>query len=184
LGKPFNPCVRLDRSGLIVLDLDRHPFCSFEDIEQWAGLAGIPLTLIVKTARGYHLYFIGKRGTSDIRHTRGYVKNVTQNPTWDRFCFLWEQDGIRVQGDIKYHGHVVVEGGLGYDKVAKRLVFYRGNDRAIAPVPESIREYRDPKDKRAISLIRSRTTFFRNTDASVSAKVTDTRLWFLKPVEG
>src|SRR5690348_801552 len=59
-GVPANPCIRLDRSGLTVLDVD-HGLHSFAEAQAWAQRNGIPDTYIVSSGRGYHFYFIGVR---------------------------------------------------------------------------------------------------------------------------
>jgi hypothetical protein len=127
-NEPANPCVRLDFSGLTVLDAD-HGLSSWEDAEAWAKRNGIPETYTVSTGRsggGYHFYFRGVRTLPD----------VTRNVSVGRVGF--QLDGV--SGDIKHHGHVVLEGGL-----HKSGVTYIGNGKPIAELPTFIRDYRDPK---------------------------------------
>jgi hypothetical protein len=128
-----NPCVRRDKSGLTVLDAD-HGLTSLEHAEAWAAANNIPSTYIVQSGReggGFHFYFKGVRKLPD----------VVRNPSAGRVGF--ELDGV--SGDIKCHGHVVLAGGL-----HKTGTTYRGNGREkfIAPLPDLIRDYRDPKDVR------------------------------------
>jgi hypothetical protein len=140
LNLPANPCIQLSKSGLTVLDIDKHSFSSLDDVYAWCALAGLPRTYIVTSGRvggGFHLYFLGVRTLPD----------CTQNPAQGRVGYLWEKDGLKVQGDIKCHGYVVAEFGL--HKSGKT---YRGNGLPIAPLPDSIRTYRDPKDRAKILL--------------------------------
>jgi hypothetical protein len=126
-----NPCVRLDRSGLTVLDAD-HGLTSLEHAEGWAKANGIPETYIVRSGRlggGFHFYFKGVRTLPD----------VVRNTKVGRVGF--ELDGV--SGDIKCHGHVVLEGGF-----HKTGAIYVGNGKHIAPLPEFLRDYQDPVSKR------------------------------------
>ena len=130
-GAPANPCVRLDKSNLVVLDID-HGLTSLEHAEAWAAANNIPETYIVSTGReggGFHFYFRGKRTLPD----------CVRNPRAGRVGF--ELNGV--SGDIKHHGHVVAEGGL-----HKSGATYRGNGRHVAPLPDWIRDYEDPAAKR------------------------------------
>src|ERR1039458_9357958 len=123
-GTPANPCIRLDKSGLTVLDAD-HGLTSIEHAEAWAQANGIPATYIVSSGRqpfGCHFYFKGTRTLPD----------VTRNLATGRVGF--ELDGV--SGDIKCHGHVVAEGGL-----HKSGRVYRGNGRHVAPLPQWLRDY-------------------------------------------
>src|SRR5438132_4058529 len=125
-----------------VLDIDKHPFASIEDVYDWCVVAGLPQTYIVTSGRvggGYHLYFLGIRTIPD----------CCQNPKQRRVGFLWQdsEKKITVQGDIKCRGYVVLEGGL-----HKSGATYRGNGLVIAPLPDFIRTYRDPKDRAKILL--------------------------------
>lgn len=45
-----NPCVRLDKSGLTVLDIDRG-LSSMDEAESWANRNGLPETYIVQSGR-------------------------------------------------------------------------------------------------------------------------------------
>jgi hypothetical protein len=126
-GAPANPCVRLDKSNLVVLDID-HGLTSLEHAEAWAAANNIPETYIVSTGReggGFHFYFRGKRTLPD----------CVRNPRAGRVGF--ELNGV--SGDIKHHGHVVAEGGL-----HKSGATYRGNGRHVASLPDWIRDYEDP----------------------------------------
>ena len=51
LNLPANPCVQLSNSNLTVLDIDKHPFASIEDVYDWCDLAGLPRTYIVTSGR-------------------------------------------------------------------------------------------------------------------------------------
>jgi len=126
-GIPANPCIRLDRSGLTILDVD-HGLTSMKHAEAWAEANGLPPTYIVSSGRqpfGCHFYFNGTRTLPD----------VIRNKSIGRIGF--ELDGV--SGDIKCHGHVVAEGGL-----HKSGLVYRGNGRAVASLPEWLRDYEDP----------------------------------------
>jgi hypothetical protein len=130
-----NPCIRLDFSGLVVLDAD-HGLHSLEEAVAWAEKNGIPQTYIVSTGRdggGFHFYFFGTRTLPDITRTR--KKGI------GRVGF--ELDGV--SGDIKHHGHVVAEGGI-----HKTGAIYIGNGTPVAALPDFIRDYQDPlvKQKR------------------------------------
>jgi hypothetical protein len=124
-GTPANPCIRLDKSGLTVLDAD-HGLTSIEHAEAWSEANGIPATYIVSSGRqpfGCHFYFKGTRTLPDVtRHL-------------PRVGF--ELNGV--SGDIKCHGHVVAEGGL-----HKSGLVYRGNGRPVALLPQWLRDYEDP----------------------------------------
>ena len=126
-GTPANPCIRLDKSGLTVLDAD-HGLTSIEHAEAWAEANGLPQTYIVSSGRqpfGCHFYFKGTRALPD----------VTRCLPTGRVGF--ELDGV--SGDIKCHGHVVAEGGL-----HKSGLVYRGNGRHVALLPQWLRDYEDP----------------------------------------
>jgi hypothetical protein len=126
-GTPANPCIRLDKSGLTVLDADQG-LTSIEHAEAWAEANGILATYIVSSGRqpfGCHFYFRGTRTLPD----------VTRNLPTGRVGF--ELDGV--SGDIKCHGHVVAEGGL-----HKSGRVYRGNGRHVALLPQWLRDYEDP----------------------------------------
>jgi hypothetical protein len=130
-----NPCVRLDRSGLTVLDAD-HGLKSIEDAKAWAARNGIPATYIVVSGRetfGCHFYF---RGVRDKDHPD--VTYVPRRKGKGRVGF--QLDGVR--GDIKCHGHVVLAGGI-HPKTGQQ---YRGvgDPRHIAPLPDFLRDYEDP----------------------------------------
>jgi hypothetical protein len=126
-GTPANPCIRLDKSGMTVLDAD-HGLTSIEHAEAWAEANDLPQTYIVSSGRhpfGCHFYFKGIRELPD----------VIRNKSIGRVGF--ELDGV--SGDIKCHGHVVAEGGL-----HKSGLVYRGNGRPVATLPQWLRDYEDP----------------------------------------
>jgi hypothetical protein len=130
-GTPSNPCVRLDKSELVVLDID-HGLTSLEHAEAWATANNIAPTYIVTTGRdggGFHFYFRGRRTLPD----------CIRNPRAGRIGF--ELNGA--SGDIKHRGHVVAEGGL-----HKSGATYCGNGRHVAALPDWIRDYEDPAVKR------------------------------------
>jgi hypothetical protein len=125
-----NPCIRLDRSGLTVLDLDRG-LHTIDEVHAWASKHGLSTGYTVTSGRaggGFHLYYQGVRT----------LPEVTRNPSIGRVGFVL--DGA--EGDIKCHGHVVAEGGL--HKSGRFYVAY-GRVEDIAPLPELIRDYEDPK---------------------------------------
>jgi hypothetical protein len=130
-GAPSNPCIRLDWSDLVVLDVD-HGLISLEHAEAWAAANNIPETYVVSSGReggGFHFYFRGRRTLPDcIRNSRA-----------GRVGFELGD----VSGDIKYRGHVVSEGGL-----HKSGATYRGNGKHVAPLPDWIRDYEDPAAKK------------------------------------
>ena len=90
-GTPANPCIRLDKSDLVVLDID-YGLTSLEHAEAWAAANNIPETYIVSTGRdggGFHFYFKGRRSLPD----------CVRNPRAGRVGF--ELNGVC--GDIKHH---------------------------------------------------------------------------------
>lgn len=127
---PANPAVRLDRSGLTVVDIDSGAE-SIEDVISWMERNDIPDTLIVASGRspfGCHLYFRGVRELPDVQpNTHLRIR---------REGFV--HDGIR--GDIKCHGHVIVAGGLHKSGSTYTVV----RDRPIAPLPDWIRDWEEP----------------------------------------
>ena len=130
-----NPCVRLDWSGLMVLDAD-HGLTSPAHAEEWAKRNGIPETYIVTTGRvggGFHFYF---KGVRDSNHP-DVIRRPARGTQKARVGF--ELDGV--SGDIKCRGHVVLEGGI-----HKSGATYVGNGKAIAPAPQFLLDYRDPAD--------------------------------------
>ena len=125
-----NPCIRLDWSGLTVLDID-HGLHTIEEVRAWATRNNLSTGYIVASGRasgGFHLYYKGVRTLPD----------VLQKPKLGRFGFTLDD----AQGDIKCHGHVVAEGG--FHQVRPYTAYGRVED--IAPLPDRIRDYRDPKD--------------------------------------
>lgn len=142
-----NPCVRLDKSGLTVLDIDRG-LSSMDEAESWAKRNGLPETYIVQSGRasgGFHFYF---RGVRDAQHP-----DVTRRPSRNgmKARVGFERDGA--SGDIKCHGHVVLEGALH----AKTGRPYVGNGKRIAPAPDWLLTYRDPADIKARAQNAART---------------------------
>jgi hypothetical protein len=130
-GTPSNPCIRLDKSDLVVLDVD-HGLTSLEHAEAWAAANDIPETYVVSSGRqggGFHFYFRGNR----------ILPDCTRNPGAGRVGFELGD----VSGDLKHHGHVVAEGGL-----HKSGATYRGNGKQVAPLPDWIRDYEDPAAKK------------------------------------
>lgn len=130
-----NPCIRLDWSGLTVLDAD-HGLKSLQHAEAWAAANGLPATYIVTTGRidgGFHFYFNGIRTLPDVTRT------PSRNGKPGRAGF--ELDGV--SGDIKCHGHVVAAGGL-----HKTGAVYVDNGRAIANLPDFLRDYQDPVERK------------------------------------
>jgi hypothetical protein len=134
-GFPANPAVRLDKSGLTVIDIDAGAE-SLDDVLAWMKRNDIPDTLIVASGRttfGCHLYFSGTRVLPDVqpnRHLRIPRKG-------------FELDGIR--GDIKCHGHVVIAGGLHKSGSTYTVV----HDRPIAPLPEWLKVWEERSVKEA-----------------------------------
>lgn len=134
-----DPCVRLDWSGLTVLDAD-HGLTSIEDAKAWATRNGIPDTYIVVSGRatfGCHFYL---KGVRDKDHPD--VTHVSFRKGCGRIGF--ELDGVR--GDIKCHGHVVLAGGI-HPKTGVEYKAY-GDPRHIAPLPGFLRDYEDPSVKK------------------------------------
>ena len=125
-----NPCIRLDWSNLTVLDID-HGLHTIDEVRAWATRNNLSTGYIVTSGRasgGFHLYYRGVRTQPD----------VLQKPKLGRFGFTL--DGA--QGDVKCHGHVVAEGG--FHQVRTYTAYGRIED--IAPLPDFLRDYRDPKD--------------------------------------
>jgi hypothetical protein len=129
-GFPANPAVRLDKSGLTVLDIDSGAE-SVGDVIAWMRRNDIPDTLIVASGRspfGCHLYFSGVRELPDVQpNTHLRIR---------RQGFV--HDGIR--GDIKCHGHVIVAGGLHKSGSTYTVV----HDAPIAPLPDWLRDWEEP----------------------------------------
>lgn len=138
-------CVRLDYSGLTVLDID-HGLSSIEDARAWATRNGIPDTYIVVSGResfGCHFYFHGTRTLPDVTHIPARKKRQ------GRIGF--ELDGVH--GDIKCHGHVVLAGGI-HPKSGREYTAY-GNPKHIAPLPEFLHDYQDPSVKKRREFIQT-----------------------------
>jgi hypothetical protein len=132
--EPANPCVRLDRSGLTVLDIDEG-LHSVEEAVAWAKRWNLPETYMVVSGRktfGVHFYFVGVRTLPDVTKTRDEKHPVTF--------------GDDVYGDLKCHGHVVCEGGL-HDKTGKQY-WSPNSDAVIAPLPDVLHNYQRKKRER------------------------------------
>jgi Bifunctional DNA primase/polymerase, N-terminal len=150
-GFPANPAVRLDKSGLTVLDIDSGAE-SVGDVIAWMRRNDIPETLIVASGRspfGCHLYFSGVRELPDVQpNTHLRVR---------RQGFV--HDGIR--GDIKCHGHVIVAGGLHKSDSTYTVV----HDRPIAPLLDWLRDWEEPAVKFAKAKTLERVTRRLGEDA-------------------
>jgi hypothetical protein len=134
-GQPANPAIRLDRSGLTVLDIDSGA-SSVEDVLSWMTRNNIPDTLIVASGRspfGCHLYFQGVRTLPDVQPNK-HLKVRRKG---------FELDGIH--GDIKCHGHVIIAGGLHKSGSTYTVV----HDRPIAPLPQWLKNWEEASVKEA-----------------------------------
>lgn len=150
-GHPANPAVRLDKSGLTVLDIDAGAN-DVSDVLAWMKRHDIPDTLIVASGRspfGCHIYFRGVRELPDVQpNTHLRVR---------RQGFV--HDGIR--GDIKCHGHVIVAGGLHKSGSVYTVV----NDVPIAPLPDWLRDWEEPTVRAAKAQIQERVARHLGADA-------------------
>jgi hypothetical protein len=123
-----NPCIRLDYSGLVAIDVD-HGFEQLTDEEMIAkGEAnGLPRTYTVRTGRangGATFFYIGTRTLSDCAGLNGFKAG-------------------ELSGDIKHHGHVAAAGSLHKSGNVYRCI----NDVPFAALPESWRDYTNAKSK-------------------------------------
>ena len=129
-GYPANPCIRLDRSGLVAIDVD-HGFENLTDEQMIAtGEAnGLPRTNTIRTGRengGATFFYRGTRMLPDCTGNNGFKVG-------------------ELSGDIKCHGHVAAAGSL-----HKTGNFYRCiNDAPFAPLPDFWRDYTNPKKPKA-----------------------------------
>jgi hypothetical protein len=121
-----NPCIRLDYSGLVAIDVD-HGFEGLTDEEMVAkGEAnGLPRTYTVRTGRangGATFIYRGKRTLPDCTGNNGFKVG-------------------ELSGDIKHHGHVAAAGSLHKSGNVYRCI----NDVLFAPLPEPWRDYKNTK---------------------------------------
>jgi Bifunctional DNA primase/polymerase, N-terminal len=144
-----NPCIRLDYSGLVAIDVD-HGFEGLTD-EEMVGkgeLNGLPRTYTVRTGRlngGATFFYIGKRTLPDCHGNNGFKVG-------------------KLSGDIKHHGHVAAAGSL-----HKNGNFYRCiNDAPFAPLPDFWRDYKNTKKVKP-ALTRFQTDLLRKEDAILDA---------------
>jgi len=121
--KPANPAIRLDRSGLVAVDVD-YGFQGLTDDEvlKKAEAAGLPPTYTVRSGGdkgGAHFIYSGKRTLTDVTG--------------------WNIGDLA--GDIKHHGHVIAAGGLHKSGNRYRVI----NDIPPAPLTHFWREFSNPK---------------------------------------
>jgi hypothetical protein len=130
--KPANPAIRLDMSGLVVVDVD-HGFEGLGDaqvIEKAASL-GLPRTYTVRSGSvkgGAHFYYSGQRTVKECSFEFGK----------DAEC------GAGLSGDIKYKGHVMAEGALHASGNRYRVI----NDVRVEPLPSFWASYSRPKKEK------------------------------------
>jgi Bifunctional DNA primase/polymerase, N-terminal len=121
-----NPCIRLDYSGLVAIDVD-HGLEGLSDEQMIAKAEAnrLPRTYTVRTGRangGATFFYRGMRTLKDCSGLSGFKVGA-------------------LSGDIKHHGHVAAAGSL-----HKSGNFYRCiNDAPFAPLPEFWRDYKHTK---------------------------------------
>ncbi len=130
--KPANPAIRLDMSGLVVVDVD-YGFEGLSDAEVIAKAAslGLPRTYTVRSGSakgGAHFYYAGKRTVKECSFEFGKDAEY----------------GAGLSGDIKYKGHVIAAGGLHKSGLRYRLI----NDVPVAALPEFWANYSKPKKEK------------------------------------
>lgn len=123
-----NPCIRLDYTGLVAIDVD-YGFEQLTDEEMIAkGEAnGLPRTYTVRTGRangGATFFYIGTRKLPDCTGLNGFKAG-------------------ELSGDIKHHGHVAAAGSLHKSGNVYRCI----NDVPFAALPEFWRDYTNAKSK-------------------------------------
>jgi len=121
-----NPCIRLDFSGLVAIDVD-HGFEGLTSEEMIAkGEAnGLPRTYTVRTGRangGATFFYIGRRTLPDCSGLSGFKVG-------------------ELSGDIKHHGHVAAAGSLHKSGNVYRCI----NDVPFAALPGFWRDYKNTK---------------------------------------
>jgi bifunctional DNA primase/polymerase-like protein len=121
-----NPCIRLDYSGLVAIDVDQ----GFEGLTDDQMIAkaeanGLPRTYTVRTGRangGATFFYRGRRMLPDCSGLSGFKAG-------------------ELSGDIKHHGHVAAAGSL-----HKSGNFYRCiNDSPFTKLPDFWRDYKHTK---------------------------------------
>jgi Bifunctional DNA primase/polymerase, N-terminal len=130
--KPANPAIRLDMSGLVVVDVD-HGFGGLSDAQviEKAAFLGLPGTYTVRSGSakaGAHFYYAGKRTVKECSFEFGKDAEY----------------GAGISGDIKYKGHVMAEGALH----ASGNRYWVINDVPIAPLPSFWATYSRPKKEK------------------------------------
>ncbi len=132
LKKPANPAIRLDVSGLVVVDVD-YGFEGLTDAQVIAKAAslGLPATYTVRSGSakgGAHFYYAGKRTVKECSFEFGKDAEY----------------GAGLSGDIKYKGHVMAQGALHASGNRYRLI----NDLTVAPLPSFWESYSRPKKEK------------------------------------
>jgi hypothetical protein len=130
--KPANPAIRLDMSGLVVVDVD-HGFGGLSDAEviEKAASLGLPGTYTVRSGGakgGAHFYYAGKRTVKECSFEFGKDAEY----------------GAGLSGDIKYKGHVMAEGALHASGNRYRVI----NDVRVEPLPSFWASYSRPKKEK------------------------------------
>src|SRR5713226_5577274 len=121
-----NPCIRLDYSGLVAIDVD-HGFEGLND-EQMIAKAeahGLPRTYTVRTGRlngGATFIYRGKRTLPDCTGNHGFIVGD-------------------LSGDIKHRGHVAAAGSLHANGNFYRCI----NAVPFAMLPDFWRDYKNTK---------------------------------------
>jgi hypothetical protein len=160
-----NPCIRLDYSGLVAIDVD-HGFDGLTDEEMVAkGEAnGLPRTYTVRTGRangGATFFYRGMRTLKDCSGLSGFKVG-------------------ELSGDIKHHGHVAAAGSLHKSGNVYRCI----NDVPFAPLPQPWRDYKNTKKVKPLPALTELSPFeqdwLRRAKADPSQSLNDAHEYMLR----
>jgi hypothetical protein len=179
-----NPFVRLDRSGLVAIDIDHGlGHLNNTEIAEVFKTYDLPPTTAIKTGRkegGLTLLYRGTRDIPDLTGHRG--KDGKSIP------------GFQVgplSGDVKHHGHVAIPGALHLSKDYENLpesekqkltrVYVKVNDLPPAPLPKFWKNLgrekkptqveADAREKKALppEVLAAREAFRKRLDEDIAA---------------